>query len=160
MSHRHFCDFAGHHWECEGAAVRQLLGNTEPTICMCLTCGVAMEDGDHSECSVELIACPEHRDEQMRAMGYAPGEAVEVPNAEPEESSMFRDAEGNRTIGFCLWCNRDFYSMEEVQAHNADDMAACPAFQDLKEEQCMPPVLQVMFEQAGFLSDEEPDDEK
>ena len=22
------------------------------------------------------------------------------------------------TVGFCLWCNRDFYSMEEVFEHN------------------------------------------
>ena len=151
MSHRHFCDYAGHHWDCEGAAVRPLLGKAEPTICMCLKHGVPMEDGDHSQCSVELIACPDHLADQLRAMGYAPGEAVEAPNAEPEESSMFRDAEGNETIGFCLWCNQDFYSMDEVEAHNANDMAACPGFQELKG--------QAMFEQAGLLPDEDPDDE-
>ena len=160
MSHRHFCDFAGHYWECDGAAVRPQMGNTEPTICMCLSHGVPMEEGDHSACSIELIACPEHSADQMLAMGYAPGQAVEVPNGEPEESSMFRDADGNRTIGFCLWCNKDFYSMDEVQAHNADDMAACEAFQELKGQQGMPPVLQAMFEHAGLLPEEEPDDEK
>jgi hypothetical protein len=25
-----------------------------------------MEEGDHSECSIELVACPEHREEQLR----------------------------------------------------------------------------------------------
>jgi hypothetical protein len=59
--------------------VRPLMGSTEPTICMSLTCGVPMEYGDHSACSVELIACPEHRDDQMRAMGYEPGQAVASP---------------------------------------------------------------------------------
>ena len=160
MSHRHFCDFAGHYWECEGAAVRPIMGHTEPTICMCLTHGVPMEDGDHSECSVELIVCPEHRDEQTRAMGYEPGQAVEVPEGEPEESSMFRDAEGNHIVGFCLWCNKNFYTEEEDEAHTADEMANCPVFQELKDQQCMPPVLQAMFEQAELLPDEEPDDEK
>ena len=29
-------------------------------------------------------------------------------------------------VGFCLWCDKDFYSMEEVEAHNADNMKACP----------------------------------
>jgi hypothetical protein len=116
--------------------------------------------GDHSECSIELIAYPAHRDEQMQAMGYKPGEAVAPPNAGPEQSSMFRDAEGNRTVGFCLWCGKDFYSMEEVETHNADDMAACEAFQQLKGHQAMPPVLQAMMEEAGLLDDEGTDDEK
>jgi len=160
MSHRHFCDFAGHYWDCEGAAVRPLSGNPEPTVCTCMNHGVSMEDGDHSECSVELIACPEHRAEQLLAMGYAPGQAVEVPKGESEESSMFRDAEGNHIVGFCLWCNKNFYSMEESEKHTANEMANCPAFQELKDQQCMPPVLQAMFEQAELLPDEEPDDEK
>ena len=160
MSHRHFCDFAGHYWDCEGAAVRPLLGSMEPTICMCLTHGVSMEDGDHSDCSVELIACPEHRAEQMRAMGYKPGQAVEMPNAEPEGSSMFLDEDGNHIVGFCLWCDMNFYSMEEHEAHTADEMANCPAFQELKGQQGMPPVLQAMFENAGLLDDQEADDEK
>ena len=109
---------------------------------------------------MELIACPEHLADQMRAMGYEPGQRVSPPNTEPEESSMFMDAEGNKTVGFCLWCNRDFYSMDEVQTHNADDMAACPSFQELKGQQGMPPVLQAMFEDAGLLDDTRPADEK
>ena len=83
MSHKHFCDFAGHTWECEGSALRPLAGDTEPSVCMCRTCQVPMEDG---EC----------------------------------------------TVGFCLWCGKDFCSTEEVEAHNADDMAACPAVQKYK----------------------------
>lgn len=68
---------------------------------------------------------------------------------------MFRDQDGNPIIGFCLWCNRNYYSMEEVEAHNADDMKLCPVFQSLKHEDCGPPVLQGMFEQAGLLDDKE-----
>lgn len=41
--------------------------------------------------------------------------------------------------------------------HNADDMAA--AFQELKGQQGMPRVLQAMFEEAGLLPNEDPDDE-
>lgn len=141
MSHRHFCDFAGHYWDCEGSAVRQLMGDTEPSVCMCLRHGVPMEQGDHSECSVELLSCPEHRGEQMRAMGYAPGQIISPPADEPKESSMFEDEEGNPIVGFCLWCNKDFYSMGEVEEHNANDMTNCPAFQELKDQQGMPPVL-------------------
>ena len=65
MSHRHFCDVAGHLWECDGAA---RLGDTEPSVCMCHGCRLPLEQGDHSRCKnlVELVACPEHREEELR----------------------------------------------------------------------------------------------
>ena len=66
MSHRHLCDVTGHLWDCNGAAQR--LGDKEPSICTCHGCHTPLEQGDHSRCRnfVELIACPEHRDEQLR----------------------------------------------------------------------------------------------
>jgi hypothetical protein len=30
-----------------------------------------MEDGDHSQCTVELLACPDHMGEQLRQMAEA-----------------------------------------------------------------------------------------
>lgn len=139
MTHRHFCDFAGHDWDCKGSATRLLAA--EPTLCMCLNHGVPMEKGDHSACSVELLSCPDHRDDQMRAMGYEPGHIIEQP------SPMFRDEEGNQIIGFCLWCNKEFYTMEEHEAYIAGNMAACSVFQALKDEHNMPPVLEAMLEE-------------
>jgi hypothetical protein len=62
---------------------------------------------------------------------------------------MFKDGDGNPTVGFCLWCGTDFHSMEEFECHNADEMAACPIFQELRGEQCMPPVFQMMLDDAG-----------
>lgn len=67
MSHIHFCDVAGHYWECDGSALRSLTGKTEPSICICEKHRVPMEEGDHSECPIELLACPEHRGEQLKA---------------------------------------------------------------------------------------------
>ena len=66
MSHRHFCDVMGHWFECDGKAQRR--GNTEPPVCRCGGCRLPLEDGDHSQCRnlVELVACPEHRDEERR----------------------------------------------------------------------------------------------
>jgi hypothetical protein len=162
MAHLHWCDVTGHEWECQGTALRLLRGDTEPTPCYCLHHQSPMEDGrDHSQCSIELLACPEHSEQQLLAMGYEHGQApAQAPAADVEESSMFKDADGNHIVGFCLWCNRDFYSMEEVEAHNADDMPDCPAFQTLKDENCMPPVMQAMLEQAGLLDDDSADEEK
>jgi hypothetical protein len=71
MSHRHFCDAAGHDWYCDGKALRSDVSDTEPSICMCLIHHVPMEEGDHRSCPVELLACPEHRDEQQRKMKEA-----------------------------------------------------------------------------------------
>jgi hypothetical protein len=119
-----------------------------------------MEQGDHSECSIELLSCPEHRADQMRAMGHEPEYTYETTTDETEQMSMFIDKDGNPTLGFCLWCGQDFYSMEEVEAHNADDMADCSIQQQLKGEQCMPPVLRAMFEEAGLLDDEATDNPK
>jgi len=63
---------------------------------------------------------------------------------------MFKDGDGKPTVGFCLWCNKNFYSSEEVAEHNADHLAKCPVFQQLKDEDCMPPVMQVMLENVGL----------
>src|ERR1700687_4860622 len=94
MSHRHYCDHAGHFWECEGAALRPLAGDTEPFVCTCIHHQVPMEDGDHSQCTVELLACPEHRDEQLRDMGYEPG-TINMPQPMNEaDATMFTDSEG------------------------------------------------------------------
>ena len=64
MAHVHWCDVTGHEWECQGTALRPLAGDTEPSICICATHRTPLEDGDHSGCSIELLACPEHRDVQ------------------------------------------------------------------------------------------------
>lgn len=112
-----------------------------------------MEEGDHSQCSIELLACPEHRGEQLRkiaAMGANNPPAHEVET----QSTMFTDEEGKRTFGFCLWCNQDFYSMAEVEEHNANDMQGCSVFQELKDEDCGPPVLCQML-QNSRLSDQD-----
>jgi hypothetical protein len=66
ISHRHFCDVADHWWDCKGAALRP--GDKEPSVCVCHACRAPLEHGGHSRCQtlVELVACPEHRDEQIR----------------------------------------------------------------------------------------------
>ena len=161
MSHQHFCDFAGHYWECDGTAVR--LFASEASVCLCMDHGVPMEEGDHSNCSIELLSCPEHRADQMKAMGYDPSYTIE-PSPESEPSSMFTDREGNRTVGFCLWCNRDFYSIDEVHQHNDNDMAECAEFQRLKDsvrantpegQICLPPMLQALFDEADVADSED-----
>src|ERR1019366_8122619 len=63
MSHRHYCDYAGHDWQCAGD-------------CECI-CGLPMEGNDHSECPVELRACPEHSAAQQ--LSHAEATSSESP---------------------------------------------------------------------------------
>lgn len=119
VRHRHFCDFARHDWYCEGLALRPAAGDTEPFTCMCLVHRVPMKEGDHSGCPVELLACPEHLPEQQQvmreaALGSAPSEADDNPETG-------READGHQIVGFCLWCGQNFYSYDEVWAHNANN---------------------------------------
>jgi hypothetical protein len=134
MSHRHFCDYVGHEWECTGTALRPIAGDTEPSTCICLKHQVPMEDGDHSMCPVELLACPEHREAQLQEMGTF--SSKDLPHGEEAlNSTKFVDRDGKPILGFCLWCDIDFYSMSEVESHSEDDLKACPVFQKLKDRE-------------------------
>jgi hypothetical protein len=118
-----------------------------------------MEDGDHSHCTVELLACPEHRDEELRAIGYEPGTSNMPQPTDDADAIVFTDKDGKPTVGFCLWCNCDFYSIEEMEAHNENGSEACSVFQQFKDQQSMPPVLQAMLEDAGNLLGDHADEE-
>jgi hypothetical protein len=92
-----------------------------------------MEDGDHGECPIELLACPEHRDEQLREMRAI---ATSDPRATKVDGggNRSKDSDSHPVVGFCLWCNLDFYSMEEAEAHHAHDGKACAAFREWKDK--------------------------
>jgi hypothetical protein len=93
MSHKHYCDIGGHEWECDNPA------------CMCF-CDELMERGDHSECPVELRACPQHRE------GLQPGEvAGGVPISFPEDTAdkIKRAVEqGDSYAAVCFWCGHGY----------------------------------------------------
>ncbi|WP_263377071.1 hypothetical protein [Granulicella aggregans] len=132
--HSHFCDYAGHTWECAGTAQRSLTGGSEPSLCMCQVHQVPMSEGDHSECPVELLACPEHRDEQLKQMAAASSSPTRTEDTLAGQSAVFKDGDGEPIVGFCLWCGNDFYSIDEMNTHNADGMLACIGFQEMMKD--------------------------
>ena len=150
MSHQHYCDVAGHYWECEGKALRS--ADTEPTVCICLPCGRPLEGFDHSGCDdpIELLACPEHRsaDEAISTSRQA------KPDREPDAVG---NVGGNPLYAFCLWCGKTFYCGAEVEAHNRDNMKACPVHAELTQRPggypYMPPLLQDILERAALVED-------
>jgi len=80
-----------------------------------------MDEGDHTECPIELLACPDHMDEQLRRMGYEPGTGNMPRRSEGVAGeNFFKDSDGSRTVGFCLWCNKDFYTQVLLYRSNLD----------------------------------------
>jgi hypothetical protein len=121
MSHRHYCDFAGHDWQCSEG-------------CECI-CGLPMEGHDYSDCSVELRACPEHAAEQERriaeALASEPDDGWFVQRCRERESALphcecgCAEAESSDVIGWCLHCDHVYvsYGPEIADIHLADN---CP----------------------------------
>jgi hypothetical protein len=123
MSHRHFCDFAGHNWQCGEQ-------------CHCI-CGLPMEGNDHSKCPVELRACPEHSAEQERsiveAMVSELGPAfVQKPNewesALPHCECGCAETESSKVVGWCFHCDHVYvnYNPEIEDRHFADNCPDAP----------------------------------
>jgi len=92
-----------------------------------------MEGHDHSECPVELRACPEHAAEQQRSI-------AEALSSEPDPALAQRwrerpscecgcgEAELNSVVGWCLHCDHVYvnYSPEIENRHFADDCPGAP----------------------------------
>jgi hypothetical protein len=96
MSHRHYCDVEGHEWGC-----------TDST-CECI-CGGTMEDGDHSECAVELRDCAEHQGQLPESSDdeLSSGLSWNLPrNAEkPRCECGCAHARPEDVVGSCVWCS-------------------------------------------------------
>jgi hypothetical protein len=61
-----------------------------------------MEEGDHSECRIELLTCPEHREEQLRKMADAHETAADAEEANIPEGweALFRPMTSAERIKF------------------------------------------------------------
>ena len=123
MSHRHHCDVTGHDFECSDD-------------CECF-CGLPMEQGDHSDCPVELRACPEHRDETGRTAAEVAPDAVEIDfgilsperqQGRPHCQCGCADADPASIVGWCLWCDHVYveHSPATEDRHFAHDCPGAP----------------------------------
>ena len=101
MSHKHYCDVEGHEWQC-----------TDST-CMCI-CDEPMEQGDHSECPVELRACPEHPRQLPESSDDESFsdflENLQSDAENPHCECGCADAHREEVVGFCVWCSHVYVS--------------------------------------------------
>lgn len=132
MSHRHYCDVAGHGWQCSNRD------------CVCI-CGVPMHTGDHRECPVELRACPKHHERPMigsaqsakrrgtktRKSGSVYGR-LKVPPMHKFLRAA-RRASHPGTVGACLWCGHAYkrFSLAIQDAH----LLQCPSYPEDGKQQ-------------------------
>jgi hypothetical protein len=112
MSHRHFCDVAGHYWECDG--VRPGFFGAAPSPCICF-CGTSPEVGDHSDCPVELRACPEHKKYAMTGLPAdesvpEPGEGLTRIKFPPDYKTKAKRAvkQAQKYGAACFWCGQGY----------------------------------------------------
>ena len=120
MSHRHYCDFAGHPWECSNPS------------CECFDHNTSMEDGDHSRCSIELRACTKHEDEAARSIAEAMSQKpdpsfIEKFQERPHCECGCAETE-SRFVGFCLWCDHTYvkYDSRTEDLHFATHCLGAP----------------------------------
>jgi hypothetical protein len=116
MSHKHWCDVAGHDWECNDSA------------CMCF-CGERMEQGDHSDCPIGLRACPRHPVPYGLAEGEEPG-GVPIQFPADIAAKAERAAQQLEQYGaVCLWCGHGYedYSRKSEDEHFAFHCPDAPA---------------------------------
>jgi len=120
MSHRHYCDWAGHDWQCSREG------------CECI-CGFRMEGHDHADCPVELRPCPEHKDDAEQAI-------AETKTQEPDPALIQKwqerphcdcgcaESQMGKVVGFCLWCDHTYaaYNSEIEDRHFAYDCPCAP----------------------------------
>jgi hypothetical protein len=119
-----------HYWQCDGAALR---ANTEPSLSICFDHGVPMEEDDHSRCTVELLACPEHRESPPRQTELVPSAdnvchcegnvaamkgGIEIP---PRRTLLRALGRASRYdfVGACVWCGHGYrqFSLEIQEVH-------------------------------------------
>lgn len=112
--HKHACGH-GHYWNCDGTAIRY---SEEPTICMCLDHGVPMEDGDHSQCTIELLDCPGHADSAQphlltKDQIEQSWESIQIPDNLEEMFQNWNNDPGPN-IGWCLLCDSAIRSEDDL----------------------------------------------
>jgi hypothetical protein len=97
-----------------------------------------MEQGDHSDCPVELRPCPKHKDTADQQVAEVESTAVEIDfsvlSRERQRSKAdcqcgCADADSGPAVGFCLWCNHVYaeYSPKNENRHFAHHCPNAPA---------------------------------
>ena len=121
-SHQHFCYVAGHRYECRED-------------CECI-CGLPMNGYDHTDCPVELRACPEHENQPIAEERPLPEGVVEIKfpadwrrEAQPDCECGCSEVDAAEVVGWYFHCTHVYatYSPEIQDRHLAYDCPGAPS---------------------------------
>jgi len=143
VSHRHFCPYSKHFFECDGTAIR--LFDREPTTCLCPDHGTPIEEGNHSDCSIDHVTCPEHRRAHLIALGHNPDDPPD-PVSLLSVLPLFSDADLYPLAGWCHWCLAEFRCRDRFESHKGDLWNNCLAFEALRNNKFVVEFLDAMDE--------------
>lgn len=130
MGHKYFCEICGHEWECECVAVHEFVPE-KFQVCICKACQLPMDEGDHRDCPVQALTCPEHLP-YTSTKENAKGVPITVPpDAEEKVERAFSQLETYEAA--CFWCGHgyDEYSPKAEDEHFAYNCPDAP--EELRE---------------------------
>lgn len=122
--HSHRCLVEDHLFDCDEA-------------CECI-CGLPMEGNDHSDCPIELRACPEHKTEWERVLAEpmsAEKQTEMEPLLEQQDAARLHNCEcgceevdAAMIVGWCLHCNHVYtiYTPKLQDQHFANHCPGAP----------------------------------
>jgi len=126
MSHRLFCDIGGHEWECDCVALHALAPDRYP-VCICKECGLPLNEGEHSQCRIELLACYECKQQPDRVRENSEATAIAMPlDFEEKAERAFNQLESFGAV--CFWCGYGYaeYNRKAEDEHFAYHCADAP----------------------------------
>lgn len=92
-----------------------------------------MEGPDHSECPVELRACPEHEAEAARSIAQAMAsepdpESIQKWQERPRCHCGCAEAGMGKIVGWCMWCDHTYaeYNPKIEDLHFANHCPGAP----------------------------------
>jgi hypothetical protein len=115
MAHKLFCEIGGHKWECNCLVLHEF-NPDKFAICICKTCGHPYDEGDHSQCQIELQACIECERESGSLHDASEKNFIEVPPDADEKIEVALGKLGTYEAA-CFWCGHGY----EVYNRKAED---------------------------------------
>jgi hypothetical protein len=121
IMHQHGCLVETHYFDCTDD-------------CECI-CGLPMNGHDHSDCPVELRACPEHKEEWERCLAEGKASENQIEMEHEDEAPRLHcecgcaEIDASVIVGWCLHCDHVYaiYTPELQDHHFANHCPEAPA---------------------------------
>lgn len=130
MGHKYFCEICRQEWECECVAVHDFVPE-KYSVCICKTCHLPMDEGDHRDCPVQSLTCPEHLPQKSAKENVRGVPIAFPPDVAEKAERAFSQLESYEAA--CFWCGHgyDEYTGKAEDEHFAYNCPDAP--EELRE---------------------------